>query len=123
VHRVRRALRVGQIGGRCTRVDVDAVLLLHDVVDRERDAGIRHVDDRIDLVDVEPLPGDGGANVGLVLVIAGDEIDGPALGLEAGVLDRHLRRQRRTGTCEVGIKAGLIGQRADLDRLVHLVLG
>ena len=58
VHGVRRALRVGEIRGRRARIDVDAVLFLDDIVDRERDAGIRHVDDDVDLVDVEPLPRD-----------------------------------------------------------------
>ena len=66
-----------------------------DVVDRERDAGVRHVDDDVDLLDVDPLPRDVGADVGLVLVIGGDHVDLPALGGKAGILDRHLRRERR----------------------------
>ena len=118
VHRIWRALRIGEIGGRGARVDVDAVLLLDDVVDGKRDAGIGHVDDDVDLVDVEPLPRDRGADVGLVLMIARDDVDLPALGGEAGILDRHLGRQRRAGTAEIGIEAGLIGERADLDGLV-----
>ena len=49
----------------------DLVLFLRDLVDRQRDAGIRHVDDDVDLVDVEPLPRDVGADIRLVLMIGG----------------------------------------------------
>ena len=118
VHGVGRALRVGEIGGRRAGIDVDAVLFLDDVVDGERHAGVRHVDDDVDLVDIEPLPRDVGADIGLVLVIAGDDVDLPALGGQAGILDRHLRGQRRAGPAEIGIETGLVGQRADLDGLV-----
>ena len=118
VHGVGRALRVGEVGGRRTRIDVDAVLFLDDVVDGERHAGIRHVDDDVDLVDVEPLPRDRGADIRLVLVIARDDVDLPALRGEAGIFNGHLRGERRAGPAEVGIETGLIGQRADLDGLV-----
>jgi len=39
---------------------------------------------------------------------------------QAGILHRHLGGQRRARAGEIGVKAGLIGQHADLD---HLVLG
>ena len=55
---------------------------------------------------------------GLFVMIAGDDVDLPALGRHAGILDRHLRRQRRAGAAEIGVKAGLIAQRADLHGLV-----
>ena len=118
VDRVRRALRVGQVGGAGARIEEDGVLFLDDVVDRQRHAGIRHIDDDIDLVDVEPLPRDVGADVRLVLVIAGDHVDLPALGEKAGIFHRHLRGQRRAGTADIRIQPGLVAERTDLDDLV-----
>src|SRR3981081_1700172 len=90
VHGVGRALRVGEVRGRGTRVDIDAVLFLHDIVDGECDAGVRDVDDDIDLVDVEPPACNGGADVGLVLVIAGDDVELTALGGQAAILTCNL---------------------------------
>ncbi len=58
------------------------------------------------------------ADVGLILMIPGNNVDLPSLGRHAGILDRHLGGQRRAGTTEVGVKAGLIAQRSDLDGLV-----
>ena len=60
------------------------VLLFHEVGDRQRDAGIRGVADDVDLLGINPLPCDVNANVGLVLVVATDDVDLPALGDEAG---------------------------------------
>ena len=68
---VGRAGLAGQVRGRGARIEEDAVLLLDDRRDRERDAGIRHVDDHVDLVLVEPLARDADADVRLVLVVAG----------------------------------------------------
>ena len=48
---------------------MDLVLLPRDLVDRQRDRGGRQVDHGIDAL-VEPLPGDAGADIGLVLVVA-----------------------------------------------------
>jgi hypothetical protein len=100
------------------------VLLFHEVGDRQRDAGIRGVADDVDLLGINPLPCDVNANVGLVLVVATDDVDLPALGDEAGILDRHLDRGNRIGTADVGIEARHVVQHADLDGLVlGLVLG
>ena len=46
-----------------------------DLADRQRHAGIRDVDDNVDLVDVEPLVGHLRADVRLVLVVAADHFD------------------------------------------------
>src|SRR4051812_31874019 len=51
-------------------------------------------------------------------MIAGNDVDLPALGGQTGVFHGHLSRQRRTGSAEVGVEPGLIGQRADLHGLV-----
>ena len=95
------------------------VLLARDLVDRERDAGIRHVDDDVDVVDVEPLPRDVGADVGLVLVVGADDLDLHAVRGRIEILDRHFGGGDRTGAADVGIKARHVGEHADLDGL-HL---
>ena len=115
---VRRALRVGQIRASRAGIEQDAVFLLHHIADGQRYAGVRNVDDDIDLVDIEPLARDVHADVGLVEMIAGNDVDLPSLGRHAGILDRHLGGQRRAGTAEIGVEAGLIAQRSDLDGLV-----
>jgi hypothetical protein len=58
------------------------------------------------------------ADVGLVEMVGGNDVDLPALGGHAGILGRHLGRQRRAGSAEIGVKPGLIAQRSDLDDLV-----
>ena len=116
--RVRRAGLAGEIGGRGTRVEQHRVLFLDEVVDGQRDAGIRRIGDRVDLLVVDPLPRDVDADVRLVLVIAADHVDLPALLGEAGILDRHLDRDHRIGAADIGIKARHVVQHADLDGLV-----
>ena len=78
--RVRRAGLAGEIGGRGTRVEQHRILLFDEVADGERDAGIRRVGDDIDLLVVDPLPREVDADVRLVLVIAAQHVDLPALG-------------------------------------------
>ena len=77
--RVRRAGLAGEVGGRGARIEQYLVLFLDEVVDRERDARVRRVGDRIDLVVVDPLPRNVDADIGLVLVVAADDLDLPAL--------------------------------------------
>jgi hypothetical protein len=101
VNRVRRALRVVEVGGGSTRIDQDRVLLPHEVVDRERNAGVQDVHEDVYLLDVDPLARDVDSDVGLVLVVRRDQIDLPALRRHARILDRHLRRYRRAGAAEV----------------------
>ena len=75
------------------------VLLLGDGVDGERHRGGRHVDDSVDLVDVEPLPHDVGADVRLVLVVGEHDLDlVVALVRLAEILDRLLCRPHRALT-------------------------
>jgi len=117
-NRVRRARLAGEVGGGGARIEMHHVLLARHVAHRERNAGIRRVDDGIDLVIVDPLPGDVGAEVRLVLVVAAQHIDLPALRRQAGVLDRHLDRCNRIGTADVGIEARHVVEYTDLDDLV-----
>ena len=105
-------------------VEEHLVLLADDFVDGERDARVRHVDDDVDLVDVEPLAGDVGADVRLVLVIGGDDLDLQPLRRGAVVLHRHLRGNHRALPREIGIEAGSVVEHADFDDVVgHLRAG
>ena len=118
VHGVGRARLAGQVRRRRARREERLALVLGDLVDGERDAGIRHVDDHVDLVDVVPLARDGRADVRLVLVVGRDDLDLVAALLDAGVLDGHLRRGDRARAGEVGVEARHVGQHADLDHVV-----
>src|ERR1700739_3933294 len=64
VHRVGRAGGTGGVGGAATGIDVDLVLLAGQRRDRQRYGGGRHVENRVDLLVVVPVPGDGNADVG-----------------------------------------------------------
>ena len=112
---VGRALGAGQVGRAGARVDEDLVLLLGDLVDRERDRRGRHVDDHVDAVLVVPLAGDVGGDVGLVLVVGRDDLDLDALAGGVEVLDRHAGGDDRAFARQVGIDAGAVVQHADLD--------
>ena len=83
VNCVRRALGIGEVRRRRAGIDHDGVLFLHQIVDRQRNAGVQHIHEDIDLLDVDPLTRDGGGDVGLVLVVGGDDVDLPALAREA----------------------------------------
>ncbi len=118
VNCVRRALGIGEVRRRRAGIDHDDVLFLHQIVDGQRNAGVQHVHEDIDLLDVDPLASGGGADVGLVLVVGRHDVDLPALGCKAGILDRHLGGKRGACAAEVGVKSGIVGKHADLDGLV-----
>ena len=52
---------------------------------------IHQIGYRIDAVEVEPAPRDSGTDIGLVLMIGGDDLDRYAVNLVAELLGRHLR--------------------------------
>ena len=94
---------------------MDLVLVARDLVDRERHRGGRHVDDDVDAVLVIPLARDGGADVGLVLVVGRDDLDLQALVGRLEILDRHARGDHRALAGDVGIEAGAVVHHADLE--------
>src|SRR6266851_410526 len=73
VDRIGSAFGAGQIRGRCAGDEKYLVLVAYDLVDCERNGGRRHVDDYIDLVDVDPGAHDVRADVRLVLMIGTDD--------------------------------------------------
>ena len=115
VDRVRRALGAREVGGGRARIDEDLVLLAHHLVHRECHARGRHVHDRVDALGVDPPARDLRADVGLVLVVGGDDLDLEALVLGREVLDRHLRGDHRARAAQVGVEARLVVQHPDLD--------
>ncbi len=91
------------------------VLLAHDLVHRERHRGERHVEHDVEVVAVDPLAHDAGADVGLVLVVGGEDPD-----VETGILrlevgGGHLGRHHRALAGEVGIGPGPVVQHPEGD--------
>ena len=114
--RVGVAGRAGQIRGRGAGVEIDLVLLLGDARDGQRHAGVRHLDDRVHAVAVEPLPRHGGADVGLVQVVGRQHLHLHAFAGDAVLLQRLVHGGDRAGTGEILVRAGHVGQAADPQR-------
>ena len=66
---------------------------------------------------VVPVARDGGADIGLILVIGADHLDRLSLHLAAEILDRHLRRDQRPFSGSVGVEARHVGEHAELHRI------
>ena len=118
--RIRRAFRSGEIGACRPRAQEHFILLAGDLADRQCDARRRHVDDDVDMVDVVPLPREVGADIRLVLMIAGDDLDLHAVSRGVEILHRQFGGGDRAGSADVGIEARHVGQYADLDDVVVL---
>jgi len=115
---VGRASLARQIGRCRARVEQDRVLLFHEIADGKRDTGGRGVGNHVDLLVIDPLAGYVDADIRLVLMVAADDIDRPAFLGQAGILDRHLGRNYRLGSADVGIETRHIVEDADLRDLV-----
>ena len=83
-------------------------------------AEIAEVNERIDLVDIDPSAGDAGGEVGFILVVGGDDVDRPSFLQEPGVLDSHLCRNDTSDAADVGCNARLVAQASNPYDLVHL---
>ena len=84
---------------------------------RQRDGGIGDVEDRLDVLRIEPFAGDVEADVDLVLVVGDDDVDLFAEHRAAEILDRHFHRLHGARPGEVGIGAGLVVHDADGERI------
>ena len=115
---VGRALRPGQIRGRGRRGDEHLVLLACDTVHRQRNRGVRQVEQHVHAARIAPLSGDRGADIGLVLVIGKNHVHGEAVIAE--FLHRLPRRGHRSRSPDVTERARLIVQHADADGLAGL---
>jgi hypothetical protein len=119
VHGIGRAFRASEERRAGARSDKDLVLVARDIGDREGDGRIRHVDDHVDAFDVEPVARDLGTDVRFVLVVRREDFH-LALRMLSELFCRHLRRDHRSGTLEVGIDARHVVENADPCRAVHL---
>jgi hypothetical protein len=97
------------------------VLVANDIVDRERDRGGRHIDDGVDLVDIDPAAHDIRADIGLVLVIGAEDLDLESLCSGPEVLDRHARRDHGALPRYVRIESRHVIHDADLDGAVAVL--
>ena len=108
-----RARLAGEVGRRGGIEDDDPVARLGEVLDRERDARIGDVENRLDAPLVIPLPRDGEADVDLVLVVGDQQLDRLAEHRAAEILDRHPRHFNRARPGEIGVGAGLVVHHPD----------
>ncbi len=118
LHRAGRALRPGQRRRAAGRQQNGLVLAARHLVDRQGDRRVAEVGDRIDPVLIEPLARDRGADIGLVLMVGGDDLDALAGDLAAEILGGELRGDRRAAPRAVGKHAGLVVENSDLDDVV-----
>ena len=121
VDRVGGAFRTGEIRGRRAGDEKYLILVAHDLVHGERDRGRRHVDDHVDLVDVDPGPHHVRTDVRLVLMVRADDLDLHAFGGSAEILDRHARRDHGALSAEIGIGPRHVVHHADLDGSVGVL--
>ena len=77
------------------------------------------IDEHVDLLDVDPLLADIGADVGLVLVIAAITSIFQPLASSPESSIAILRGDGRAGAADIGVKAGLVAETSDLDDLVE----
>ena len=86
---------------------------LGQVLDRERHARIGDVENRARAAFIVPLPGDGEADVDLVLMVGDQKVDRLAEHRAAEILNRHPRHFDRAGAGQIGIRAGLVVHNSD----------
>ena len=112
----------GQRGRACGHVDEELLLGLGDGGDGERGRGCRHVQDDVGVLPVVHLLRLGVGDVGLVLVVCGDDLDGlgDRLGAVLGlvVVDRHLDRHLGIRAGDVLVDAGLVVEQPEHDLVV-----
>jgi hypothetical protein len=92
---------------------------VRDLLDGESHTRGRHVGDRVDAVNAEPLIGDRRAEIGFVLVIGANQLDLLAVHGAAEIGDRHSRRLDRPRAADIGVKARHVSEHADLDDIAR----
>ena len=107
------AERAAEVRGGAAGVDVGLVLFLGDGGDRERHGGTAAFHDDVNAVAVVPLARDGGADIGLVLMVGLDDFDIEAFIGHAEIRHRLAHAVHRDRADDVLIRPGQIGQHAD----------
>ncbi len=118
LQRIRIAEFAVEVGGAGRMGDKQPLALAGDGLHRKPDGRNRHVDNQIDMVAVVPLPGDAGGDVGLDLMVGGNDLDRLAQNRAAEILDRHLRGHDRARAVRGRGGAGHVGEDADLQYVV-----
>ena len=116
MHQVRRALRSGQHRGQGTAVQVYLVLLLRHGVGGQRHCGVPDLADRVHPTPVEPLAHDAAGDVGLVLVIGDDHLDGDVRVVGSELRYRLADTGRARRTLNVTVGPGHVGEGAKANR-------
>jgi hypothetical protein len=119
VHGVGRAFLAGQQRRAGAGRDERLVLFHRHIGDAERDRRIGQVEDSVDALGFIPAPGDGHADVGLVLMIGGDDLHHLAGGLAAVILHRQFRGDDRADALIIGEGRRLVVEHAELDRVLR----
>ena len=94
----------GEIGGGRAGDSEHLVLLPRNAAHHKRHAGIRHVDNDIDVVDIEPLASDVRADIRLVLHIGADNLNFHSPGCGVEILHCHFGGDNRSRPSDVGIE-------------------
>ena len=114
VEAVGRTGRARDLRGRRTHHDIDLLLLGGDLLHGKRHRRSCEVGDHVDAFGIVPAASDGGGEIGLVLVIGGDQLDLLAQQAAPEILDRHLRGFNRPFPAKIGVNSGLVVQNTDL---------
>lgn len=122
LHAGRRAGRAGQLLGAGAGDQKHPLLLAHDFLHGQRGGRAAAVREGLHAVPVEPLTGDRGRHIGLVLMIGLQDLNRLAVDRAAELLGRHPRRLDRAWPHRRREHAAHVGQDADTDR-VALDLG
>ncbi|MGY3353918.1 hypothetical protein ACVWZK_000581 [Bradyrhizobium sp. GM0.4] len=116
---VGRAGLAGEIGARGGRREERHAAIAQQRVDGEANGRVRHVDDGVDALDIEPFARDCIADVGLVLVIGIDDLDLDALAAAVEILSGHARGLDRAHAVGVLENAGDVVEHADAHDIVR----
>jgi hypothetical protein len=114
------ALLVGEHRAAGAVVEVHALLLFGHLGGGQRHARVGAAEDHRHAGGVDPFAGLGGGDVGLVLVVGHQQLDGLAQRLAAEVVDGHLDGGGAALAFEVGVQARQVGDEADLHFFLRL---
>src|SRR5690606_16663249 len=115
---VGRALRVGQRGGAGAHHHEGLLLFGRHGRHGQGGGGIGAADQHVEMLLVEPFAGAGRGDVGLVLVVGGQQFDFLPVDLAPHVGDRHADGIGACITVDVGVYAGHVCDEADADHVV-----
>ena len=111
--RVGRAGLSGQIRAGRGRCEEGHFCVANERIDSETDGRIRHVDNGIDRIDIEPFARDCRADIGLVLVIGVDDLHFDILAATVEIFRGHPRRLYRAHAVGVLENPGYVVEYAD----------